>query len=184
MSTSYQGRVLRCFHASIVWHTWSASQRSVRRSGRRCRPPPCAASQSTGTRQSSASLEQAGHVDKWSLVSLYNKSAHSIHDTRSVSCYDNLQGYDAVGWAQEWHLPCNNSAPLIWQVSLRDLDLPELTPWTIIRLLVKVLCHTPHKIGHFGDVPQANHLDWYGKTKPNTTKAHIHQSKEMYYNTK
>jgi len=27
-------------------------------------------------------------------------------------------------------------------------------------------------------------LAWYGKTNPNTTKAHIHQSKEMYYNTK
>jgi len=33
-------------------------------------------------------------------------------------------------------------------------------------------------MGHFGDVPQANLLAWYGKTKPNTTKAHIHQSKE------
>ena len=31
---------------------------------------------------------------------------------------------------------------------------------------------------------QANPLAWYGKTKPNTAKAHIHQSKEMYYNTK
>jgi len=39
-------------------------------------------------------------------------------------------------------------------------------------------------MGHFGDVPQANLLAWYGKTKPNTTKAHIHQSKEMYYDTK
>jgi len=29
-----------------------------------------------------------------------------------------------------------------------------------------------------------NLLAWYGKTKPNTTKAHSHQSKEMYYNTK
>jgi len=28
------------------------------------------------------------------------------------------------------------------------------------------------------------HLAWYEKTKPNTTKARIHQSKEMYYNTK
>jgi len=29
-------------------------------------------------------------------------------------------------------------------------------------------------------------ISWLGvkKTKPNTTKAHIHQSKEMYYNTK
>jgi len=32
-----------------------------------------------------------------------------------------------------------------------------------------------HKIGHFGDVLQANLLAWYGKTKTNTTKAHIHQ---------
>jgi len=26
-------------------------------------------------------------------------------------------------------------------------------------------------------------LAWYGKTKPNTTKAHIQQAKETYYNT-
>ena len=32
---------------------------------------------------------------------------------------------------------------------------------------------------------QANVLVWYAKkTKPNPTKGHIHQSKEMYYNTK
>ena len=49
---------------------------------------------------------------------------------------------------------------------------------------VVALRPTRHKIGHFGHVPQANLLAWYGKTKPNTTKAHIHQSKEMYYNTK
>jgi len=41
-----------------------------------------------------------------------------------------------------------------------------------------------HKIGHFGDVPHTNLFAWYGKTKPNTTKARIYQSKEMYYNTK
>jgi len=29
---------------------------------------------------------------------------------------------------------------------------------------------TRHKIGQFGDVPQANLLAWYGKTKSNTTK--------------
>jgi len=49
-------------------------------------------------------------------------------------------------------------------------------------------CPTQHKIGHFGDVPQDKRLVWgtyrYGKTKPNTTKAYIHQSKDMYYNTK
>ena len=39
--------------------------------------------------------------------------------------------------------------------------------------------HAQHKKGHFGDVPQANLLAWYGKTKPNTTKACIHQSKNV-----
>jgi len=33
-------------------------------------------------------------------------------------------------------------------------------------------------------LPQANLLAWYGKTKPNTTKSHIHKSKQMYYNIK
>ena len=51
-------------------------------------------------------------------------------------------------------------------------------------LLVKVLHPTQHTTGHFGEIPQANLLAWYGKTTPNITKAHIHQLKEMYYNTK
>jgi len=51
-------------------------------------------------------------------------------------------------------------------------------------LMVKVVHPTQHKIGHLGDVLQANLLAWYGKTKPNTTEAHTDQSKEMYYNTK
>jgi len=55
---------------------------------------------------------------------------------------------------------------------------------TVLLLFIKVLCPTQHKMGHFGDVPQANLLAWRGKTKHNTTKAHIHQSKEMSYNTK
>ena len=45
-------------------------------------------------------------------------------------------------------------------------------------LWVKVLRPTRQKIGHFGHVPEANLLAWNGKTKPNTTKAQIHQSKE------
>jgi len=49
--------------------------------------------------------------------------------------------------------------------------------------LTKILRPIPHKIGHFKDVPQANLLAWYGKTKPNTTKARIHQSKQKNYNT-
>jgi len=49
---------------------------------------------------------------------------------------------------------------------------------------VVVLRPTQQKIGHFRDGPQDNLLAWYGKTKtkPNTTKAHIHQSKEIQQN--
>jgi len=57
------------------------------------------------------------------------------------------------------------------------------TPEGVGLILVKVLRPNQYKIGHFGDVAQANLLASYGKTKPNTTKAYIHQSKEMY-NTK
>ena len=44
---------------------------------------------------------------------------------------------------------------------------PTLIDW------VKILCPTWHKIDHFRDVPQANLLAWYGKTKLNATKACI-----------
>jgi len=47
----------------------------------------------------------------------------------------------------------------------------QLHPCADTWLLVKVLHPTQHKIGHFRDVPQASLLAWYGKTKPNATKA-------------
>ena len=47
---------------------------------------------------------------------------------------------------------------------------------------VKVLRPTQHKLGHFGDVPHV--LARYGRTKPNTATACIHQSKQTYYSTK
>ena len=51
---------------------------------------------------------------------------------------------------------------------------------------VAVLRPTRHKIGHFGDVSPSKSfgLVLKKKTKLNTTKASIRQSKEMYYNTK
>jgi len=43
---------------------------------------------------------------------------------------------------------------------------------------------TPSPLASFKSRLIANLLAWYGtKTKPNTTKARIHQSKEMYDNT-
>jgi len=48
---------------------------------------------------------------------------------------------------------------------------------------VKVLCPTQHKMVIAETFPKLG-LAWYGKTKPNITKTHIHQSKQMYYSTK
>jgi len=59
--------------------------------------------------------------------------------------------------------------PALWHTTVTTLAV--LPPYRI-----QVLHPTRHKIGHFGDVSQANLLAWYGKT--NTTKAHIHQSKQ------
>ena len=53
--------------------------------------------------------------------------------------------------------------------------LSELNDWLSCGFMSRTT-----KIGHFWDDPQANLLAWYGKTKPNTTKAHIHQTTEIY----
>ena len=55
------------------------------------------------------------------------------------------------------------------------------TKITMMSYELRFYIPTQHKIGHYGNVPQANLSAWYGKTKPNTTKASIHQPKEMYY---
>jgi len=46
--------------------------------------------------------------------------------------------------------------------------------------------HATNDASHYTKPPtdQTNLSAWYGKTKRNTTKAHIHQSKQMYYNVK
>jgi len=60
---------------------------------------------------------------------------------------------------------------------------PSFSHNTHITTLIE-LCFYNTKTYHFGDVPQANILAWYGKTKANVTKANIYQSKEKYSNTK
>ena len=44
---------------------------------------------------------------------------------------------------------------------LVDMDRPDSRYW----LLVNIVRPSQHKIGHSGDVPQANLLAWYVKTK-------------------
>ena len=68
-------------------------------------------------------------------------------------------------WREEWQLAAHkNYAVYPQRLSLEQLQMDLLTDWVV------VLCPTQQKIGHFQDVPQANLLDWYGKTKANTTR--------------
>jgi len=92
-----------------------------------------------------------------------------------LGCYYSLGCYYGLGWP----CPQKRRFKIIAAGCYRQDVLSSAQP-TLKALIdrVVVLCPTRHKIG---DVPP---LAWYGKTKPNTTKAHIHQSKEMYYSTK
>jgi len=77
------------------------------------------------------------------------------------------------------HIPLQN---LIYQQTATTsiLPIPQIS-WEYTHIdWVVVLRPTRHKIGHFGDVPQANRLVWHRKAKPITRKAHSHQSKETY----
>ena len=101
--------------------------------------------------------------DKWHRL-LLSAGCPSCHPTNSVKPLKRTQSTDPNQWPG--------------LTSLTTRLLTWLTDW------VQVL--RPHwtQNMHFGDVLQANLLAWYRKTKPNTTKAPIHQSKQMYYNTK
>ena len=104
-----------------------------------------------------------------------------------------------------WQLTASTSTPkssssrttLIWP--LADAEWSGVNIWThstwsrrteystletdwLIQLWFYVPLNTKWVISE--TFPQANLLAWYEKTKPNTTKACIHKSKEMYYNTK
>ena len=99
-----------------------------------------------------------------------------------------------------WHLsgsgrPTAGSAQTsaLWWCSWRQQRPASEPSWTSAARLhtryvidwVVVLCPTRKNWSLRTCFPQANLLAWRGiKTKPNTTKARIHQSKETNYNTK
>ena len=84
--------------------------------------------------------------------------------------------WQLISHCRDFRLLCCCMTRLLWSRLINSMQLIVITSIKRQSWFTKVLRHTRHKIGHFGDV--------YGKTKPNTTKAHIHQSKQMYYNTK
>jgi len=84
----------------------------------------------------------------------------------------------------------NNENPCLTVMKSHNKNNTKITYYTaILKILhltvlssalidwVKVLRPTWHKIGHFGDVPQANLLAWYGKTK-------LSQQKHTFTNQK
>jgi len=73
--------------------------------------------------------------------------------------------------SSSWFNNCTAHAYTKLQLSERQTELRFYVPLDTERVISETF-------------PRANLLAWYGKTKRNTTKAHIHQSKEMYCNTK
>jgi len=103
----------------------------------------------------------------------------------------NTEGGFITEWRRRSALCCPRcavqlqTAKLISQTWLRLDTCSWINDTTfLLQLLIDwvvVLRPTPHKIDrHFGDVSQSQLLAWYGKkTKPNTKKACIHQSKNV-----
>jgi len=84
-----------------------------------------------------------------------------------------------------WSMPCPTNNIKALKGTQRTDDKQGRSPIVPCPLTDWLTCgFTSHSTQNrsFGDIPQANLLAWYGKTKPTKTKAHIHQSKEMYYN--
>ena len=83
-------------------------------------------------------------------------------------------------WSSQW-LSLPSTQHIHWSAysTAAISHINWLTDWVV------VLRPTRHKTGHFrDDSPSKISSLGIEKTKPNTTKAHIHQSKEMYYKTK
>jgi len=81
-------------------------------------------------------------------------------------------------WIKKKHCTESEATCLMYIVGSLVMCLLLLIDWLIDCIVV--LRPTRHKIDHFGDIPEDKLLAWHGKTSPNTTKAHIHQSNEVY----
>jgi len=124
-----------------------------------------------------------GHQCFKLLSMLRHRKATSLQKT----CFNHMQRFSVATEDEENHRETGwrmfaSKMTVIQMNVCGHMQRREVLHWLID--WVKVLHPTQHKICHFGDVPQANLLASYGKTKPNTTKAHIHQSKELYNNKK
>jgi len=103
------------------------------------------------------------------ILDIFPASLSTTTVLYKTNVYDrNLNSEKPEGEVLSWHPSC---------------QLVKVLPPTRVGTSPKwpILCGvTRHKIGHFGDVPKP--ISVLGMTEINLTKAHIHQSKEMYNN--
>ena len=121
----------------------------------------------------------------WLLFELFQERSSGVVIVESRLCFRVVH---AETFRKYTFIAENAIAVVRTTVDLFESEFISRPTFTVLSVLlcldwliywVKVLRPTRHKIGHFGDVPQASLLAWYGKTKSNTTKAHIRQSKEI-----
>jgi len=115
-----------------------------------------------------SATRQHAAIEKHAALSLANISRH-CQCVRNKSQTDHaMLRVTATCCKQSWTLSekCATVARS-WQHLRRSACRGKEADW-LVELRFYVPLNT--KIGHFGDVPQANLLTWYGETKPNTTK--------------
>ena len=123
-----------------------------------------------------------GPLSRTTWVSRYQKGKTSLDFTgaRDSEWQWHQLGHMQVCTSRQITMPAPHRS-----VFYRPDALPAAQPTASTHWRVMVLHPTRHKIGHFGDVSPSQSLGLVWKsTKPNTAKARVHQSKEMYYNTK
>ena len=131
----------------------------------------------------------------WNINVILPFSLHWMHLIMTIPSSSDELGLASLPWFSS--STCHGKEPLriigirtiMWMTQNICMHAPKHTPvWLSCGFMPRST-----QIGHFGNIPQANLLAWYpqanllawyGKTKPNTTKARIHQSKEMYNNMK
>jgi len=115
----------------------------------------------------------------WSLP--YHELRYSQTPSAETISNGLQQKYVMTSYYQKFHMvhaTVTLTTANIWSIFAKLLNYEAFTYW----LLLKVLSPTQHNTRHFRYSPSQS----FGmeKTKPNTTGAHIHQSKHMHNNTK
>ena len=119
--------------------------------------------------------------DTWTQAPCAERTSRHTrrHTRRRTDIHTDRQTQQHMVYRRLWHptIQLRENILMAWT----EINVKHYSYW-LIEWVVVLRLDTKQMISE--TFPQANLLTWYGKTTPNTTKTHIHQSKQMYCNTK